>query len=240
MRDRDHGRAGNAIQARGEIGGVELAIPDDEEVFASPFGNIALGVQKHGFIVAISDGFLIGQNRIDIVAGRFGAHHGDVDMVAGEGRGLDPNPFGQAVFAKVGAPRPGRDRQMNLIATRVDSEFFAADPDQWTDVAAFESIGADHFALRGLHGLAIKGHHHLENVTRLEEAASVFGKPEDACSSWGLVSPDPFKHPHAVVQRVGEHMDLGFAPFDQFAVKPNPTVAIRHRHDAVPLCAYRR
>ena len=42
-----------------------------------------------------------------------------------------------------------------------------------------------------------------------------------------------FKHRGAIVQAMGEHMHLGIAPGDDFAVEPDHAVAVVERNDAM-------
>ena len=43
-----------------------------------------------------------------------------------------------------------------------------------------------------------------------------------------LVGADAFEDAHAVVQRVGQHVDLGVAPIDELAIHPDLAVAVGH------------
>ncbi len=71
---------------------------------------------------------------------------------------------------------------------------------------------------------------HVENMGAVEQPVSVFLEPEDGRAPRGLIGAHAFEHTHAVVQSVGQHMGLGFAPRHHFIVQPDKTVSLSHRH----------
>ena len=46
----------------------------------------------------------------------------------------------------------------------------------------------------------------------------------------GFVRADPFEDAQAVVQRVGQDVDLGVTPRHHFAIQPNHSITVGHRH----------
>ena len=63
-----------------------------------------------------------------------------------------------------------------------------------------------------------------------EQAIGVFLQTENARAVDGGISTHAFKHAHAIVQGMRQHMHLGIAPRNQFTVQPDNTITICHRH----------
>ena len=82
FRQRDDGVARDALQARGQVGSVELALLDHKQVFARTLGHIAVYIQQQRLIVAVVRDFLMREDGIGVGADRFGTAHVDVDVVA--------------------------------------------------------------------------------------------------------------------------------------------------------------
>ncbi len=132
-----HGVARNAVERAGrQVGRVDHAVFDDENVFARTFAHKACAVQQQGLVVAVVRGFHIGQNGIGVVAHRFGLRHGDIDVVARVAAGFDANAFVQAVFSQISAPSPGRHHGVHPVALGADAQLLAAQPHQRADVGA--------------------------------------------------------------------------------------------------------
>ena len=53
-------------------------------------------------------------------------------------------------------------------------------------------------------------------------------EPEDGRAVGGVVGAHALEGAAAVVQGVGQHMDLGVAPVDQLAVHPDLAVTVGH------------
>src|SRR5690606_40088801 len=81
---------------------------------------------------------------------------------------------------------------------------------------------------------------HAHDVGRVEQAVGVFLQAEDGGTLGGFVGAHAFEHAHAVVQAVGQHVGGRVAPFHQFTVVPDHTVAVSHRHRCIPQVKARR
>jgi hypothetical protein len=120
----EHGVAGDAVQgASRQVGRVDHATLDDEDVLARAFAHKAAAVEQQGFVVAVVGGFHVGQDGVGVVAHRLGLRHGDVDVVAGVAAGLDADAALHALFAQVGAPGPGGDHQVDGVALGLTPSF---------------------------------------------------------------------------------------------------------------------
>src|SRR5699024_9775143 len=73
-------------------------------------------------------------------------------------------------------------------------------------------------------------HGHGENLGTVEEAIGVIFQSENRWATVRFVSPHSFECAHPVMQGMGKHMHLGVTPGNQFAIQPDNTVSISHRH----------
>ncbi len=79
------GSAGDAVEGRGQVWGMECALPDDEDVLAAALHDIAFDIQQQCLVVAVPLGLLQGHHGIHVVAVGLGPAHDGIDLVAGEG-----------------------------------------------------------------------------------------------------------------------------------------------------------
>ena len=148
-------------------------------------------------------------DRVAVVAHRLGLRHRDVDVVARVAAGLDADAALQALFAQVGAPGPGRDHQVDGVALGADAQLLGADPGQRPDVAAFQLVGAHHLLLRLDHLLEAVRDLHAQDLRAVEQPLGVLAQAEDRRAAHGVVGAHAFEGAAAIVQRVGQHVDLG-------------------------------
>jgi hypothetical protein len=62
----DHGGAGDAGEGGGDLGFVDHAVLDHEEVLAGTFGHEAVGVEQQRLVVAGFDGFGVGEDGVGV------------------------------------------------------------------------------------------------------------------------------------------------------------------------------
>ena len=145
-------------------------------------------------------------------------------------RDLHAHAGRERVIAEVRAPRPARDRDVDLARQSVEAHLAVAVVDDRPDVAGAQSRRADG-VFRRLHDL-VDGvgdlHHH--DLRRVEQAHDVLGETEDGRPAVGLVRADALEDPSAVVQRVGQYVRRRVTPWHQLAVVPDPSIPVGHRH----------
>jgi hypothetical protein len=232
----EHGVARDAVERAGrQVGGVDHAVLDDEDVLARTFGDEARRVEQQRFVVAVVGGFGVGQDRVGVVADRLGLRHRDVDVVAGVAGGLDADAALHAFLAEVGAPGPGRDHGVDGVALGADAELLVTDPEQRADVAALELVLADDVELGLVQLFLAERHLHAQDLGAVEQALGVLVKAEDGRTVDGVVGANALEGAAAVVHGVGQDMDLGIAPIDHLAVHPDFAVAVGHRGNCAHL-----
>ncbi|KAG1434794.1 hypothetical protein G6F57_021421 [Rhizopus arrhizus] len=158
------GRARDAGQGGGDLGFAEHAVFHDEQVFAGTLGHEAVGVQPQGFVVAVLQGFGIGQDGIGVSGGHLGARHRDIHVLAGERRYLHADALRQGVFTQVRAPRPGGDRHVDAGALGRYAHFLRAVEHQRPQVAGFQLVLAHDHPLCFVDRVAIERHGDLVDV----------------------------------------------------------------------------
>ena len=71
---------------------------------------------------------------------------------------------------------------------------------------------------------------HFHDVRRAEQPVGVIAEAEDGRPLLGLVGAQALEDAAAVVQGVGQDVDLGLAPGQPLAVQPDDAVSVIHRH----------
>ena len=230
LADVHHGVARDAVERAGrQVGRVDHAVLDDEDVLARAFGDEARGVQQDGLVVAVVQRLGVGQDGVGVVAHRLGLAHGDVHMVAREAGDLHADAALHAFLAQVGAPGPGSDHQVDGVALGGDAQLAVADPGQRAQVARFQAVGAHDLDLGLVHRFLGERDLHAQDLGAVEQAPGVVFQAEDGRPLLGLVGPHALECAAAVVQRVGQHVDLGIAPVHQLAIHPDLAVTVGHR-----------
>src|SRR3569623_2451006 len=230
----DHCGAGDAVERRREFGCVDHAVANDEDVFAAALGDIALGVEQHGFIAAAGERFVERQHRVQVIGVRLGLAHHDVHVMTGERAGAHLDAASQIFFAHVSAPGPGGDHHMSLQILGAQTHPLGAIDTHGADVAGFELVVAYHLPGGVVERRLVVRHFQAEDMRRAEQAVGVFTQTDDGRPALGLVSAYAFEYPETVMQSVGEHVHFRVAPGHQLALYPDDPVAVSHRHDESP------
>jgi len=143
-------------------------------------------------------------------------------VVPGERGGADADTFVEPVVAQIRAPRPGGDGDADVDAFRVQAHFVVAQENQRADVTLLQLVDLDHLnnSLRDL--LRRKGDVDSQDFGGVEQPLDVLRQAENGgLAVVGAVTADALEHPVAVVQGVGEDVDVGLVPRDQCAVHPD-------------------
>jgi hypothetical protein len=67
---------------------------------------------------------------------------------------------------------------------------------------------------------------HAQDFGAVEQALGVFFQAENRRSVHGVVGAYTLKRTAAVVQRVAQYMDLGFAPINHLAIHPDFSITV--------------
>ena len=116
---------------------------------------------------------------------------------------------------------PGCDGNMYLQVVSANTHAFGSVEHQRANIGGFQVVLANHGALRLVQLFLGKGNLHAHDVGRIEQAIGVCVQTEDGGAIRGLVGTDTFEYAHAVVQRVREHVNIGFTPGNHFTIKPD-------------------
>ncbi len=230
VRQLHDGVAGDAFQRAGEIGRVDLALADNEDVFARAFGHETVHVQQQGFVVAVLLGLAVGQDGVHVIAVGLGLAHGDVDVVPREGRRLDADAVVQRFLAQIRAPFPRGDDDVRGQRLGGNAHGLGSVECHRPDVGRFQLVFAHGGALGFVDFFLGVGHVHAQDVRRAEQPVGMILQTENGRALGRMVGAHAFEHAHAVVQGVGKDVCGGIAPVDQLAVVPDIAIAVGHRH----------
>ncbi len=123
---------------------------------------------------------------------------------------------------EIARPLPRRDREMDLVVLGRDAHHFRAAPGDRTHIGVDEAVLGERQRLGRVDLGHAPGHLEIENARRFLQALGMLGRLEDRAAIGALA----FENRAAVMQGVGEDMNLGVAPGRQLAVEPNPSVSI--------------
>ena len=145
--------------------GFDHAVAHDKDVLARGFGNIAVGVEHHGFVIAVFLGFHLGKDGVDVVAGGLGLGHAGIHMAAGKAAGLDADALFKRFCTKVCAPSPSGNNGLHRVVAGVDAHFAVAHKGERTHVTFAQFVGLEGFNTGGYQLVSRKGYFHAHNLS---------------------------------------------------------------------------
>jgi hypothetical protein len=148
-------------------------------------------------------------------------------MMAGVTGNFDPNAACQTFIAQISPPGPGGHHQVNGVAFGTDAQFAAANPAQRPQVARFKLVGTNHGYLCLHDVIECKWNFHSQNFGAVQKALSVVLQPENCRALIRFVSTNPLKNTAAIMQGVGQHMNICVSPIHQLAIHPDFSITIR-------------
>jgi hypothetical protein len=129
------------------------------------------------------------------------------------------------LFAVVRRPGERGDGDVGFGPLRRDANHLAAAPGDRADIAGLDLIATDDLAAGLLDLLDGVGQGVAQQFAGLPQPGGVFAELEDLAA----VNPFPLEHRAAVMQAVGEDVDFGVAPGNEFAVEPDDSVTVFER-----------
>src|SRR4029079_2601884 len=228
--DLDHAAAGDAVQAAGLRRRCrQHSVSDDEDVLPGPVRDETVLVQHDGLVVPGLERLHLREDAVDVLAGRLRGGRQRVLPVPAPAADLDAPALLQRVLPQVRAPRPHGDDHVHRRAERVHTHLAVPAHHERADVARGQSVRPDDV----LHALAdgVDRERDLEviELRGAVEAAQVLVHVPHGGTAGGLVRPDALEYTGAVVQGVGEHVDLGIGPVHELTVHPD-LLDLRDRH----------
>ena len=147
-----------------------------------------------------------------------------------ERRGANADAAFQVFRAQIGAPFPGGDDGVDLEVVGAQPHALGAKEAHRPNVGAGQVVGA-HRLPAGVvdFGLTVR-QRHAQDMGGTKQPVGMGLQAENRGASMGGIGPNPFEHTHAVVQGMGQYMGVGLAPRHQFAVVPDQTITVGHRH----------
>src|SRR5262249_10300106 len=123
------------------------------------------------------------------------------------------------------APLPGGDREMRFRKTGSDAHRFRSPPRDRPHVGVGKAIDLEHLFAGGIDLIDAPRQLETEQARTLAQPGTMLGKLEDLA----VIGALSFEDRRRIMQRVSEHVHPGVTPRDQFAIKPDPAVAVVER-----------
>src|SRR5262245_35684799 len=107
----------------------------------------------------------------------------------------------------------------------MQTAFAFADENDWPDIALLKLVSSNGIEARMDNFLGRKRYFQPEDVSGVEQTVDMFRQSKDGGTAiLAGVTADAFEHPDAVMKCMGQDMNVGFPPRNQFTVHPNLTV----------------
>ena len=116
---------------------------------------------------------------------------------------------------------------MNSVMLSRNGHHLRAAPGDRADILIATAVQFDDFVLGSIQLFDRVGDLEIHDLGGFVQADRMFRRLEYLAGIGALALEDA----RAVVQAMGQHMDLGFFPGHDFAVEPDPTVALVKRND---------
>ena len=212
-----------------QIGRVDDAVADDEDVLAGAVGDGSLGREQDRLVVAGVVRLGHREQRVDVDAGGLRDVRDDVrrDALPGRDLGADAGLLGS--LAEIRRPRPAHDHGLDRVATRRDAELAVAVERDRPDVALGEPVRADHLVAGGPQLVDRVRDLHVEQARRVVQPLDVVAEPEDRGALGRVVAANAFEDAGPVMQAVDADVNLGVGPVDELAVHPDLLGLLHHR-----------
>ncbi len=127
---------------------------------------------------------------------------------------------------KIARPDPCGDRQMHGVLARRNRELFRTTPRDRAHIGVNQSVLLEHQALGGLDFLDAVGNGEIQRLAGPDQPLGMQPRLED----FAAIGAFALEHAARIVQTVGQDVDLGILPGFEFAVEPDPALALVHRY----------
>ena len=198
------------------------AIADEKRIRAGGLGNLSAPVEHQGVIEAMILGILLGQSGDHVQAGGLGMNWSGIRRRPPPRRNRQPNTARGERRVEIFSPCPGSDRQMRLGPGWRHPHPLRPAPCDRAHVGILHSACSEHFDAGGVDFLDRPGQLETEQLGAVAQPRAMVAELEDGAVIGALA----FENRARVVQRVGQHMDVGVAPRHHLAIKPDEPIAI--------------
>ncbi len=139
-------------------------------------------------------------------------------------------PLAQALVPQVGPPDPTDNGHLYGAALGVEPHDPFPQKHQGPDVGLLLPVEPQDFAAGRLDVVLFEGNLDHHDVAGIEQALNMLLQAKNGRAPIvTLVSPNAFKDSQAVVQGVGQDVDLGLLPGNEFAVEPDEFGLFHHQ-----------
>jgi site-specific DNA recombinase len=217
-----HRPAGDAVQEAVRRRRVQGAVAHEEDVRPRRLGDLAAPIEHQRVVIALRLRLVTRQGADHVEAGGLALGRRRIGRRAPPPRDVEAEAAADRVVAEIGRPGPHRDGEVDFRLLGRDAHLLGAAPGERAHIGILKAARGEHLAAGGVDLLDAPGDLEIEQPRALAEPLAVLGQLEDLAA----ISALTFEHGRGVMEGVGEDMDLGFAPGDELAVEPDPTVAV--------------
>jgi DNA-binding MarR family transcriptional regulator len=228
LRQRNDRLTGDAVQETIGDRSVDGAVADEEDVGASAFRHTALPIQHHSIGIALLLRFVLGDGADHVKACGLGMNWRTLRVRTAIVCDVELDAFHLGFRIKHRRPGPGGDGDMDFIVLGRNRHHFRTTEGNWAHILVTATHAGDNFVLGAIDLIVREREIKIHDLCRLAEALSVLLGLEDLASIGAL----SFKHGRTIVQTMGEHVDLGCLPGNDFAIEPNDAFAFVKRNNA--------
>ena len=138
-------------------------------------------------------------------------------------------PLAQTLVPQVGAPDPADDGHPDGVVLGMQAHDPVAHEHQGPEVGRFLAVAPQDVAADRLDLGLRKGDFHLHDVAGIEQAPDMLLQAEDGGAAvLTMVGPDALEDSQAVMQGMGQDVNLGLIPGNEFAVQPDELRLLHH------------
>lgn len=197
----------------------------DEDVLSGALRDMSDGVQHDCLVGSLGDGFPLGKGGCDIRSVDLGSGR-SAKVVGPLPGGSDELGSGVGSGSEVGSHVDAGDGEGDRHMDGVQADFLSAEEDAGLDIVDCRSVGPDGVldrledVLLGV-GLAVEDEVESHHLASVDKPPDVVLEPEHGRPLGSLIDPDSLEDAGAVIERMGENVDLGVLPVDKLSVEPN-------------------
>src|SRR6185437_10590375 len=200
---------------------VNRAVHHHENIFARPFADITVYIERDAFGVAIRSSFHADEPRVHIVRRGLSHLRQRIGRGAIPGTDADVDTLAQSFLAEIFAPFPAGKVDVDGAVVRIHASIAVAAEHDGPQVTGADFIFANQIETGLTEGIQRKGNIHAIDMSGVQQALHVLAETENRGSLGRLVTANALKDSGAVADNMREHVNGGLVPGNEFSVTPN-------------------
>ena len=212
----------------------DRAVVDHKNIFAGAFADLAVGIERNAFDVAVGPRFHANELRVHVIRGGLGHLRQSIRRGTIPGTDANVDTLGQTFFAQIFSPSIAGQVDLDGATDRIDAGLAVTAQNYRTNVAGTDFVDAQKVQSAVIQFLGVKRRFHAVNVGGVQQALDVFAQPKNGDALRRVVGADTFEDGGAVANDMREDVNLGVVPGDEFSVVPD-LLGLWVGHSAAPI-----